>query len=254
MAKSSASASVTASPESVDKLHGRLSGLGLFSNHIDSFSLCDINSSSSRSTATTAADDDSVEACAFAAGPSFSCPLIDHSDYGHYEDCDETVAVGLPGPVLAVPAPLTPVKGSALPSNKRPAAVLCALEHRKAPIACRSFGQFSVCLSLGGFRLVHEGHWEVSEYKVLLTVDGVQKVAWKRFAEFATLGEACAGCAHMNATSTAWAQVLRHRPWWTKPSTHVDYLQAESRLLAVFLKHLLFEVPCIAILQELVRS
>lgn len=216
-------------------------------------------------------------------GPNSKHPLMwsmdEGDEYGHYDDVDQAFAMAEESPStsftnsndLAMSSSSSgsfvsssaSTSASSLSSSSSDLAVLCVIESRAAPISCRSFDNVTVCMTMGGFRVVQEGYQEEVEYKVTLTMDGKEMVAWKKFKDFRDLGEACQIYAHrLNKTRTgspifrntihAWQRVVRNRPWWSKPQCSMKYLCSEARLLGNFLKNLLFEVPSVGMLQEFV--
>lgn len=134
--------------------------------------------------------------------------------------------------------------------------VLCVIENLNTQISCRSFGGVTVCVSIGGVRVIQMGCAEEAEYKFVLTVDGQEYVCWKSYQHFKLLAEACMRFAQtqniqaMTNTIKTWHKVVNNRPWWTAPVHNLPYLTKECRLLEVFMKNLLFEVPSLHMLVE----
>jgi hypothetical protein len=155
-------------------------------------------------------------------------------------------------------------------NNTGDSSVICLIEDSKAPLVCRSFDtRTTVCLSLGGLRIIHRHHFlEEAEYKITLKINNKVYTSWKTYEEFRCLGQACMAyyqhrstqqLHEMMTTSTlmtqtidAWKIVENHRPWWFKPSG-LKYFLEESMLLETFMKHLLFEVPCIQMILEFMQ-
>eukprot|EP00981_Chlorochromonas_danica_P001502 scaffold326_cov169-Ochromonas_danica.AAC.3 len=218
-------------------------------------------------------------------GPHSKHPLMwsmdECDEYGHYDDCDQAFAMAEETPARSFSNDLAvssssigsvstsfanssaSTSASSLSSSSSDLAVLCVIESRAAPISCRSFDNVAVCMTMGGFRVVQEGYREEVEYKVTLTMDGKEMIAWKKFKDFRDLGEACQTYAHrLNKTRSgnpifrntihAWQRVVRNRPWWSKPQCSMKYLCSEARLLGNFLKNVLFEVPSVGMLLEFV--
>eukprot|EP01031_Cornospumella_fuschlensis_P050503 gene50503-61786_t len=132
-------------------------------------------------------------------------------------------------------------------SPKSPASqeshVLCVIENLNTQISCRSFDGVTVCVSIGGVRVVQLGCAEEAEYKFVLSVDGQEYVCWKSYQHFKVLAEACmqSQTHPMSNTIKTWYRVVNNRPWWSAPVHNLPYLTKESRLLEVFMKNLLFE-------------
>jgi len=148
--------------------------------------------------------------------------------------------------------------------------VVCFLGDLHADVSCRSFEstgpastKVNVCIVMDGIRLVQKFFLsEVAEYKLRILIDDREFIAWKSFCDFQSLGEACRihmdrirGKGKHNLTNTvqSWDAVLSHRCWWRRPN-QIDFIKEESRLLEDFMKHLLFEIPCIEMLVEFVVS
>ncbi|RYY69870.1 hypothetical protein EON63_23220 [archaeon] len=115
----------------------------------------------------------------------------------------------------------------------------------------------AVCVSIGGVRVVQVGCVEEAEYKFVLSVDRQEYVCWKSYIHFKVLAEACmhhtqkhTPTRSMHNTIKTWQRVVNNRPWWSAPVHTLPYLMKESRLLAVFMKNLLFEVPSLHMLVE----
>lgn len=146
--------------------------------------------------------------------------------------------------------------------------IICALENGIAPIICRSFenlssfGRILAHISLPGFRIVQDECGEVSEFKVLLTVNGKDYSAWRRFSDFRRLAVACIEFSKMERkynsisfqnTINAWNEVLNNRPWFYQ-CLSINYLIEKSLLLENFMKNLFFEVCNVEILMEFVTD
>lgn len=171
----------------------------------------------------------------------------------------------------------TAVKGGSIPRFT----VVCELENKKAPVACRSFeikpnssssqvGICATCCSIEGFRIVQDAFQELPEYKVKLTLDNKDYICWRRFCDFEVLAMACLEFRKSREalyplvsqsekqeflrstfpkTVAAWHAVEKNRPWWNSKVT-VDFITTESRLLINFMKQILFETPSVNMLIE----
>lgn len=200
----------------------------------------------------------------------------EEDDYGFYEECDNDnfsspsteMIIDEPSRSDSSTASKSPSvsrlsrntsRSSSHTSLPRDASVICLIEDSKAPLVCRSFDSVSVSIALGGLRIVQSSYSEVAEFKVKLNVDGREYVTWRRYADFQTLGQACAEFSKkhharhniLRNTVLAWREVEKHRPWWVSP-TNIQHLLHESTLIEAFMKNLLYEIPCVQMLLEFV--
>ena len=145
--------------------------------------------------------------------------------------------------------------------------IICALENGIAPIICRSFQSLSnfkrtiAHISLPGFRIVQDECGEVAEYKFILSINGKDYIAWRKFSDFRKLAMACIEFNKMhsrvdstlsfNSTINAWNEVLNNRPWFYQ-CLNINYLIENSLLLETFMKNLFFEVSNVDIMLEFV--
>lgn len=204
-------------------------------------------------------------------------------EYGYYDEFveepgvrggDETdpsrksLSASRPGSCRSMPGscrsiPVTPVSKTISRSSS---SVICLYEDDKPTLTCRSFEtvelneKVMVFVAMSGIRIIEENYNEIPEYKLKIMIDQQEFIAWKRFQDFSSLGEACrihmknsrskSKCS-LKETVIAWKQVLNHRPWWVRP-TSVKFLVEELALLENFMQKLLFEIPCIEMLVEFV--
>eukprot|EP01036_Dinobryon_divergens_P026293 gene26293-34918_t len=142
--------------------------------------------------------------------------------------------------------------------------VICALENGIAPIICRSFQSLSnfkrtiAHISLPGFRIVQDERGEAAEFKFVLSINGTDYVAWRKFSDFRKLAMACIEFSKMknstlsfNSTINAWNEVVNNRPWFYQ-CLNINYLIEKSLLLETFMKNLFFEVSSVDIMLEFV--
>jgi hypothetical protein len=144
---------------------------------------------------------------------------------------------------------------------------------RTASSVCRSFSDLNnicilpACLSLDGFRIIHDRFGEDIEYKLVLKVAEMEYVAWRRFNEFESIANACfeyskkfdhqwTSTTYLSTlcnTLSSWNKVIENRPWFGR-TLSVKFILSELELLDGFVKNLLFEVPCLQFLLEFVCS
>ena len=145
--------------------------------------------------------------------------------------------------------------------------IICALENGIAPIICRSFQSLSnfkrtiAHISLPGFRIVQDESGEAAEFKFVLSINGKDYIAWRKFSDFRKLAMACIEFSKMkgivgstlsfNSTINAWNEVLNNRPWFYQ-CLNINYLIEKSLLLETFMKNLFFEVSSVDIMLEFV--
>jgi len=111
------------------------------------------------------------------------------------------------------------------------------------------------------------------EYKIKLTIDKMELISWKRYADFEALANACYDytkiCSRrkhrikqslsrrkrikLDRTVLAWNNVCGNRPWFYR-QLEPSYLTKELRLLNAFMKALLFEIPFIQLLTEFMQN
>lgn len=151
-----------------------------------------------------------------------------------------------------------------------------------------SAGHVDVCLAIAGIRIVHDVQYpsmDIAEYKIQLHINGEVYSTWKRYEDFQLVAEACHEYMQQQVkylqqmkqqrrrqqfyaldnvkhalpvihelyeTLDAWKDVVKHRPYWFKPTNYVQFIQEESELLQEFMKNLLFEIPNVRMLLEFI--
>ena len=161
-------------------------------------------------------------------------------------------------------------------------------ENNQAPVSCRSFEPTpnsrinritQVCVSIAGFRIVQDLKGERAEYKVVVTVDGITSVGWKEFSDFKELADACIVFSttevstwslnfwissndtknvppdpiDLRGSMLAWEKILESKIWvWFRKQLSVQKLMEDAIAFEAFLRNILYEIPCPAILVEFV--
>lgn len=199
------------------------------------------------------------------------------NEYGLYNEIDEHVtyleaAVSPPRMLANAARSSSGSATSSVPSISEPPSpckVICKLDDKFAPTACRSFTPnkkssvgSTACTSIGGIRIVQDDYGEDAEYRVKIRIGNSEFTAWRRYSDFHDLGEAFEEfCGHglnirrsrrLEKTLIAWNMVKVHRPWLLQ-NLQLQFLRKESVLLESFLSHLLFESPNIDLLLEFVH-
>lgn len=116
---------------------------------------------------------------------------------------------------------------------------------------------------------------------VKITIDDAEHTSWKQYSDFEALANACCeytqACEKMkrylkgkkqsqlssssyrrkgiklDKTISAWTDVKNNRPWFFQ-QLGIASLSKELRLLATFLKALLFEIPCLQLLVQFMNN
>ena len=196
------------------------------------------------------------------------------NEYGLYNDIDEHASTDVesllsPATSSGTMKNFNSSHNSSTENTSTPYTVICKLDDRNSPMAVRSFDKCrkfsygtSACTSIDGMRIVQDERGEEAEYKVKMTIDGKEFISWKRYNDFAALGNACVEFTdngkHCNRalkliqTTTSWNAVERHRPWLFK-NLQITFLIEESILLDAFVKNFLFETPGVDMLLEFMQ-